>query len=270
MSGAGTSAGLREHLVASRIAGAVDTSRQDNLRNAARMAEGLDKYAFGLEPLGRWTADEVVQVMVERCGIVADLTHIEGEDRIDPDLTLAQLARWRSRLAKAAAGQERVLIATGHPTGVLAIHLRIASALRAAGCEVVVPALDWRWPWPTNPGDPASGDGGWGRSRPRHVRTLNGVHVLASGGELLHTHDAEPMRAVLAALGDDPPSLVVADHGWAGAAVQAGLDTLGLADCNDPALFVAEHEGRSIITVPLDDNVSPHLYDPVSDHLLDW
>lgn len=258
-------AALRQHLVDSRIAGLVATSRQDNLRNAARMAEGLDKYAFGLRPLGTWTAEAVVQVMVERCGIEADPAHLEGQDRIDPDLTLAQLERWRQRLAKAAAGQERVLIATGHPTGVLAIHLQVAAALRAAGCEVLVPRLDWRWPWPVAPGD-----SGWGKARPRHVRTLNGVHVLASGGELLHTHDPEPMRAVLAALGDDPPSLVVADHGWAGAAVQAGLDTLGLADCNDPALFVAEHEGRPIVTVPLDDNVAPYLYDPVSQHITDW
>lgn len=253
---------LRDHLVASRIAGAVDTSREDNLRNAARMAEGLDKYAFGLEPLRSWTTAEVVQVMVERCGIHPDHDYLEGEDTIDPDLTLAQLERWRLRLAQAAAGRQRVLVATGHPTGVLAIHLRVATALRAAGCEVLVPALDWRWPWP--------GDQDWRRGRPRHVRSLNGVHVLASGGELLHTHAPEPMRALLGALGDDPPDLVVADHGWAGAAVQAGLNVLGLADCNDPALFVAEHEGRSIITVPLDDNVAPHRYDPVSDFVTDW
>jgi hypothetical protein len=99
------------------------------------------------------------------------------------------------------------------------------------------------------------------------------VHLLASGGELLHTHEPDPMRAVLAALaeqGIDPPDLVVADHGWAGAAAEAGIPTLGLADCNDPALFVAEHEGKPIVTVPLDDNVPPHLYDPLSAYVTDW
>jgi hypothetical protein len=256
---------LREHLVASRIAGAVDTPREDNLRNASRMAQGLHKYAFGLTPLRRWTADEVVEVMVQRCGIVDDPDFLEGEDRIDPDLTLAQLERWRVRLAKAAAGQERVLIATGHPTGVLAVHLQVAAALRAAGCDVLTPALDWRWPWPSS-----EDTAGWARYRPRHVRVINGVHLLASGGELLHTHDPEPMQEVLAVLGDDRPDLVVADHGWAGAAAEAGIETLGLADCNDPALFVAEHEGKPITTVPLDDNVAPHLYDPISAFLTDF
>ena len=118
---------------------------------------------------------------------------------------------------------------------------------------MLVPDLRWTWDWPE----------AWGRDRPRHVRAVNGVHVLASGGELLHTHEPEPMRALLAAL-DEPPDLVVADHGWAGAAAEAGIDTLGMADCNDPALFVAEEEGKPIVTVPLDDNVPPQLYDPLS------
>jgi hypothetical protein len=140
---------------------------------------------------------------------------------------------------------------------VLVIHLQVASALRAAGAEVLVPEQDWREHVP-----------GW--SRAQTVRALNGVHVLATGGELLHTHMPEPMRALLAALGDAPPDLVVADHGWAGAAAEAGIETLALADCNDPALFVAEAEGKPVVTVPLDDNVKPHLYDPISAYLTAW
>jgi hypothetical protein len=92
------------------------------------------------------------------------------------------------------------------------------------------------------------------------VRCVAGVHVLATGGDLLHTHRPEPMVAVLAALAQ-PPDLVVADHGWAGAAAEAGIDTLGMADSNDPALFVAEEEGKPLVTVPLDDNVPPQRYD---------
>ena len=40
------------------------------------------------------------------------------------------------------------------------------------------------------------------------------------------------------------PDLVVADHGWAGCAGQYGVDSVGYADCNDPALFLAEAEGN--------------------------
>ena len=126
---------LREHLVRHRIAGEVDTPRDDNLRNALRMSQGLPKYDFGLVPRRPWSYEEVVAVMAERCGINADLSYEEGPDTIDPDLTVAQLERWRDRLAKAAANRERVLLATGHPTGVLVVHLQVAAALRAAGAE---------------------------------------------------------------------------------------------------------------------------------------
>jgi hypothetical protein len=248
---------LRDHLVTTRIAGDVRTSREDNLRNFGRMARGDVNDDFGLVPDRDWTPDEVLEVMARRCGVHPDPGRTSGPDTIDPDLTVAALDRWRDRLAKAAAGRERVLLATGHPTGVLALHLEVAAALRRAGCEVLVPELAWSWPWEEE----------WGRGRARHVRALGGVHVLASGGELLHTHRPEPMHALLAAVGM-PPDLVVADHGWAGAAAQAGLETLALADCNDPALFVAEDEGKPITTVPLDDNVLPHLYDPLAVHVL--
>ena len=249
---------LREHLLASRIAGSVATPREENLRNFGRMAEGRVDYDFGLVPARTWTRDEVLEVMVRRCGVQPDPAYDEGPDTIDVDLTLAGLDRVRDRLALAARRRERVLVATGHPTGILVLHLAAVQALRAAGAQVLVPELDWSWPWPQ--------DSGW---RPRRVRAVAGVHMLATGGELLHTHAPEPGRAVLAAL-DAPPDLVVADHGWAGVAATAGLEVLSYADCNDPALFVAEEEGLDITVVPLDDNVLPQLYDPLAEHLTAW
>lgn len=252
---------LRQHLLDSRIAGAVATPREDNLRNMERMAQGRTNYDFGLVPARAWTRDEVLEVMVRRCGVRPDPAYAAGPDTIDVDLTLAALDAVRDRLAVSAQRRERVLLATGHPTGLLPVHLACAAALRAAGATVLVPALSWSWPW-----DDA---GSWSAGRPRHVRAVNGVHLLASGGELLHTHAPEPGRAVLAAL-PEPPDLVVADHGWAGAAAAAGLEVLSYADCNDPALFVAAEEGLPVVVVPLDDNVLPHLYDPVSAHVTSW
>jgi hypothetical protein len=80
------------------------------------------------------------------------------------------------------------------------------------------------------------------------------------------------MKAILGGLEreDRPrPDLVVADHGWAGYAAQAGLDSVGYADCNDPALFLAEAEGTLQVAVPLDDHVlSPRYYDPMTAYLL--
>jgi len=98
------------------------------------------------------------------------------------------------------------------------------------------------------------------------------VAVGERGASLWHTHSGEPMRAILFALAEDGrplPDLVVADHGWAGYAAQHGVDSVGYADCNDPALFLAESEGVLQVAVPLDDHVvSPRYYDPMTAYLL--
>jgi hypothetical protein len=67
------------------------------------------------------------------------------------------------------------------------------------------------------------------------------------------------MRRMLAA---ERPDLVVADHGFAGAAIDAGVETLSIADVNDPALLVAKARGRTEVVIVMDDNVSPDDYWP--------
>ena len=53
-----------------------------------------------------------------------------------------------------------------------------------------------------------------------------------------------------------------ADHGLAGAAVEAGVDTISIADVNDPALIVAKAQGRTDVVIVMDDNVQPESYWP--------
>jgi hypothetical protein len=80
------------------------------------------------------------------------------------------------------------------------------------------------------------------------------------------------MRAIISELthvGELLPDLVIADHGWAGAAGEAGIDVVGFADSNDPALFVAEAEEKALVVVPMDDNVSPDFYVPLTAYVLD-
>ncbi len=61
---------------------------------------------------------------------------------------------------------------------------------------------------------------------------------------------------------DERPDLVVADHGFAGAAIEAGVETLSIADVNDPALIVAKAQGRTEVVVVLDDHVPAENYWP--------
>jgi hypothetical protein len=141
----------------------------------------------------------------------------------------------------------------------LAIHLEVARQLVAAGCQLVCPAANWQEV------DRA------GKPHQRHVRYLGGVAMVSQGANLMHTHSPVPMQTMLARLassGEALPDLVVADHGFAGAAGQAGVPTVGFADSNDPALFVGEEEGDVAVCVPLDDNVMPRLYGPLTAYLV--
>ncbi|MGH3327867.1 MAG: phosphatase [Streptomycetales bacterium] len=251
---------LRAHLLRHRIAGRVATPRENNLRNYRLMSARDPHYLFGLEPEGRWPPEDVLALMADRVGVSPDPAYRSGQDTIDPDRTVDRLDEMAARLGKAAQGGQRVVVATGHPTGLMPVHRAVAAALAAAGCAVLTP--DAAAHYEGAPGEPAE-----------RVEYVDRVAVLSSGaGGGVHTHEPEPMRAILASLraaGERLPDLVVADHGWAGAAGQAGIDAVGFADCNDPALFVGEAEGAVEVAVPLDDNVAPHLYDPLTAYLLD-
>jgi hypothetical protein len=245
---------LTDHLVRTRIAGRVATPRENNLAHYRGLANGDRHYWLGLDLGGRWNDEQdVLAVMADRVGVSDDPDHRTGQDTIDPELTVAALDRAAAELGKAAEDGARVLFATGHPGALLDFHGTLAQALGRCGCEIM--------------------------RTPQHVYAdegvivqFGGVAVYERGASLWHTHSPEPMNAVLDALarvGEPPPDLVVADHGWAGAAAQRGLHAVGLADCNDPALFLGEAEGTLAVAVPLDDHVAdPRYYEPMTAYLL--
>jgi hypothetical protein len=234
------------------ITGDVATGRDSNTANIVRMVERETNYDFGLTLGDGWNYESVLALMADRVGIDPDASRTEGSDTISTDRCLDALDRMADAIAAVAGRRGSVLLATGHPTGLLVVHQAVARALRAAGCQIIT-AGDER-PVPIE-------------NRPVKVLYVPDVAVLATRAHLLHTHRPEPMRTVIAAL-DTPPDLVIADHGWAGAAGEAGLPTVGFADCNDPALFVGEADGKVEVVVPLDDNVTPSFYGPLTAYLL--
>ncbi len=244
---------VRAHLVANRVAGRVATPRANSVEHFLRLAAGDPDFLLGLDLDGRWPFARVLAVMAERSGRPSDPRDIDGPDFIDPDLTIAALDRMARRLRSASMRGSAVLMATGHPNGLLAIHVAIARSLAAAGARIV----------PVPVGLAADGI---------EVDQFEGVAVIQSGGSLQHTHSPEWMAIVLDALassGPRLPELVVADHGWAGCAAQRGIETVCFADCNDPALFAGESEGTVAVTVPLDDGLPFGSYQPMITYLLD-
>ena len=253
---------LREHLVAVRLAGSVATAPRNTLANCAKMIAGEVRYTFGLSDYRSATVREAVDAIRAVCGgDPGGAEHPEGDGWIDPDATLAAIELHRSRIATFVnAGGGRVLLATAHPTGLLTHYNALARALQNAGCLLLAPLDDVVIRYHEDTG------------RKRAVRFLDGVACVHDGASLLHSHRSIYMEAMLDELGGGPGAVdfVIADHGMAGAAIERGLPTISIADVNDPALPLAQVRGKTDAVLPIDDNLAPRLFVPVTAAMLDW
>src|ERR1044072_8631661 len=83
---------LIDHLVRTRIAGDVATPRENNLSHYRKLANGDRHYWLGLELGERWAEDQAaVPVMAGGCGVTDDPDFRNGQDTIDPELTVAAI-----------------------------------------------------------------------------------------------------------------------------------------------------------------------------------
>jgi hypothetical protein len=217
------------------------------LRNIRMLCEGDPDKQFGLAGVDRaLTPAQVLELIGVAAGFEPDRAATHGPVPVDPVLVLAACETVGDRLAGSVRRGERVILATGHPVGLAHLYMEVGRLLRAHGVEVIRPyeAVPWKEP---------------GRHHRWEVRYLEEVAMLTDGASMKHTHSGEPMVRMLA---ESRPDLVFADHGFAGAAIEAGVDTVSIADVNDPALLVAKAQGRTDTVIVMDDNVRPEDYWP--------
>jgi hypothetical protein len=258
---------LRAHVVAAGLAGTVATSREESLRSYRLFAARDPRVTLGLDPEGVWSERDVLRLMADRCGVSGDPAYRTGFDVIDPERTLSALDAFAARLGEVAARRGAVLFGTGHPHRLLGFYAGLADALSAAGCTVLTSPqgrcvdITTRFGVRTYVVD--------------YVRGVAMVREPGAGGAGCetgaHTHSPLPVRAVLedlAVAGRPLPELVVGDHGWVCGAGQLGFEAIGLADTDDPALFVGEAEGRVSVAVPVDDGVRSAYYRPMTRYVL--
>ncbi|MEU1123937.1 phosphatase [Streptomyces sp. NPDC005899] len=258
---------LRAHLLAARLAGPVATSREDSLRSYRLFAVGDPRVTLGLAPERPWGERDLLRLMADRCGVSDDPGHVSGLDVIDPERTVAGLDAFARRLAYAARRRAPVLFGTGHPHRLLGFYAALADALSAAGCTVLTPAQGRCVDMTTRFGVRTY--------RLDHVRGVvlvrePGVRPRGSGTGA-HTHSPLPVRMALGWIAERRgvlPELVVGDHGWVCGAGQLGIEAIGLADTDDPALFVGEAEGQVSVAVPVDDGVRSEYYLPLTRYVL--
>ena len=247
---------LRQHLVRTRLAGHVATSPANVIDNCGKLVAGDIRYTFGLSDWVTASVSEALDAVTAVCGGDPRAAgEPQGAGWSHPDATLRGLAVHREELAACAAdGDRRVLLATGHPTGLLPHYQAIARWLQDAGVGLLSPLDDTDIRWHEETGDR------------RAVRYLDGVACVHDGARLLHSHRSVYMEAMLDDLGGGPGlvDLVVADHGMAGAAIERGIPTLSIADVNDPALHLAQMRGKTLAVLPIDDNLAPSHFGPVT------
>ncbi|MDQ3939997.1 MAG: phosphatase [Actinomycetota bacterium] len=236
----------REALVAAGITGPHQShARRGSILKIHALLEGDEEATFGLSGIDRYSAQEILGFMALFTGCPPDIADVDCEDWIDPDLTVQGIVNAGRRLSDAATAGATLLLATGHPTGMLEHHIRVADAYVEAGGKIVRPREEEVLPI---------------SKRERQVRYIGGVGCVADWGALLHTHSSAAMDALL---DSKPwPDLVLGDHGFAGAAIERDIPTIAIMDINDHALAVAAATGKDVTIVPMDDNRTPYLYEP--------
>jgi hypothetical protein len=241
---------LREALLGDGPAG-LNVHDRNNVRwKIKRLCAADPDSQFGLTGMDGLTPDEVLAAMAEAGGFAVEA----GPDDdlavwVDPDKVIDGFEAIGDRLTLAAERGEQVILATGHPVGLLLLYQATARLLTEAGAKVLRPLEGFTWTHV----DRKHGE------RRRQVRYLDGVAVLTDRASSVHTHSPDAMELMLE---ESAPDLVFADHGFAGAAIEAGIDTVSIADINDPALVVASTQGRGGPVVVMDDNVQPEAYWP--------
>ena len=238
---------LARALEAGRVAGVATHPLDNVIGNARLLLEGDPDKQFGLTGLqDELVLQDVLDLVSAGSGVAIDPTQGFGDVLIAPEPILDSCEELGRRLALAAEGGERVLIATGHPGGLDLLYREWERLLLTHGGRVIKPADGVSWRDPRLEHD-------WS------IGYLSGVGMQTDGLVPRHTHWPDAMHRMLAA---ERPDLVVADHGFAGAAIEAGVETVSVADVNDPALLVAKAQGRTDVVVVMDDHVAADAYWP--------
>jgi hypothetical protein len=219
---------------------------QNNLNKIRLLLEHDTSNTFGMEEL-LWGVgfEEAYDAVAFQIGNPPDREENQGRGCIDPARTAAGLVETGERIEAVAGSGGRLIFATGHPGAMILYYLGLSRWSQELGGDVLTVETRGRY------------------ERGVSLDWAGAVATLGDGASLFHTHDPEPMRDVLRQTG--AVDLVVADHGFAGAAIAAGVPTIAVMDTNDPAFAVVAGRGADVTVVPMDDNRPLNVYSTALD-----
>src|SRR2546423_5674631 len=203
---------LLRALVRGAMAGVVSHPMDNVLWKIGLLCDGDPISQFGMTGADTLDRAEVLDLVARASGFEPDPAVRFGPVRVRAERVLEDCDAAGDRLALAAERGERLILATGHPTGLILLYAEIGGLLAGRGVTLVRPREGFSWDE---------------ERRHRQIRYFHGVAVLTDRASALHTHSGDPMRLMLEEV---RPDLVFADHGFAGSAIEAGIETLSIAD----------------------------------------
>ena len=196
-----------------------------------RVMSGDPGALLGLERFGGLDLPELRAVTAEVWGWNSN----EPTVTIEPERVLTGLLAARDRVVDVSRRGGRILVATGRPASLLPLHQHLARLSLETGGHL----LD-------------SGEAGpvaaAGRASVR-LWWIGGVAVLTDGDVLLADPGIDAIDELLFTV--PYPDLVVADRGFAGGALRAGIEVVALADLDALALGLAASRGLPVTVVPM-------------------
>jgi hypothetical protein len=233
---------IRRVLISTGVTGVISIHGAQKNLGSIKLLLKQDTYAtFGIAAVhaavrGKAiTETQAIAILAESLGITPERFRQKGPGYIDPQATYTGLGRMLDIIDAAIARGEMILVATAHPGSMLTYYLRLIDYIRDRGGQVYEtpePVLVENYRW---------------------IDSIRGVHVLSDQGNLIHTHEAGEFWHFLEQL-PAAPGLVLADHGYAGAAINRGIKTVAIHDVDDPGLPIAAHLGLDVLSIPLNDN----------------
>lgn len=222
-------------------------SRWNNVEAAKRLADNDPYVTFGIRLVIDFMQSKDVEPQ-EALGMIADITkcsqdlsYTEGRGYISPSSTIKGLKAMANTIRRVSREHGSVTFATGHPGSMIDCYTELAGLVRELGGHVM---------------DLARGQLVFQGEDQDHVHvadSVNGVGILSDTCAALHSHDSRAMELMLNSA-KKLPNLVIADHGFAGEAINRGIPTIAIMDTNDPGLAVAKCLGANVIIVPMNDN----------------
>jgi hypothetical protein len=230
-------ADLRATLVRLKLTGELNRNNPEAIRQVIReILKGNQYWAMGAAGIDtrRLTYESIAHILVRNLGLT--MTRFESSEPpyIDPDHTTSRLITAIHRLEDVASVHGKIMFATAHPGSLLTFYQTLATYVAGAGAQLIgltvpVPAPEKRW-----------------------LDDAGGVIVLSDEGNLMHTHAPQSLPALIA---KTKPDMIMADHAFAVAAINADIPTAAIFDVDDVVIpILASDDPDRFVAVPMNDN----------------